>query len=189
MVKFKRQLSNKFYRINHYIQAREIRVVDEKGKQLGVMSLSQALKQAQDKGLDLIEVAPKAQPPVCKIIDFKKFKYLESKKAQEEKKKSKRVEIKEVHLTPFMAANDFNFRIKRAEHFLKEGHKVRLVVEFRGREMDKKDFGYKLVKQALERLGPYSKIDAEPRFLGRQLTTILSSGLGRKNGQEAKNEN
>ena len=195
MIKFKRNLAKKFYRINQYIQARDVRVVDEEGKQIGVMSIAKALKQAQEKGLDLIEVAPKAQPPVCKIIDFKKFKFLESKKRQEERKKTKRVELKEIRLRPFIAENDFNFRLDRAEEFLKDGDKVKVVVRFRGREMTKKDFGYELLKRAVERLKSFSRIEIEPKFVGRQLQMVfapLKGGLrppgGRKSGQ-AKDEN
>lgn len=195
MIKFKRKLAKKFYRINQYIQAREVRVVDEKGKQIGVMPINKALKQAQEKGLDLVEVAPKAQPPVCKIVDFKKFKFLESKKRQAERKKAKKVELKEVRLTPFIAENDFNFRIGRAEEFLKDGDRVKIVVRFRGREMTKKEFGYELLKKAIERLKSFSKIEVEPKFVGRQLEMVFSplkggSGLpeGGKSGKE-KNEN
>ncbi|HUV42323.1 MAG TPA: translation initiation factor IF-3, partial [Patescibacteria group bacterium] len=96
-------MAKKFYRINHYIQSREVRVIDDEGKQIGVMLLEKALQQAQEKELDLIEVAPNAKPPVCKIVDFKKFKFLEAKKEQQEKKKAKKVNLKEVKLSPFIA--------------------------------------------------------------------------------------
>lgn len=172
-------LTKRFYRLNQYIQAKEVRVVDEKGKQIGVMPLNQALKQAQKKELDLVEVAPKAQPPVCKIIDFRKFKFLESKRRQAEKKKVKKVELKEIRLTPFIAENDFNFRLGRAEEFLKEGNRVKVVVRFRGREMTKKEFGYELLKKAIERLKSFSKIAVEPKFVGRQLEMTLAPLKGK----------
>ena len=105
---------NKFYRINQYIKAEKVRVVDEKGKQIGVMSLQEALQKAEELKVDLVEVAPKAKPPVCKIIDFKKFKYLEAKREQEEKKKIKKTELKGIRLTMFIAENDLNFRLKHA---------------------------------------------------------------------------
>ena len=158
-----------FYLINHNIRAQEVRVVDEKGKQVGVMPLGKALSQAHKKGLDLVEVAPKAQPPVCKIINFKKFKFLEAKKRKAERKKTKKVEIKQIRFRPFIAENDFNFRLNKAEEFLKEGDKVKLVVHFRGREMTKKEFGYGLLKKATERLRPFSKVEIEPKFVGRRL--------------------
>jgi len=184
----KRKLEKKFYRINQYIQAKEIRVVDDEGKQIGVMPLEKALKQAQEKGLDLVEVAPSAKPPVCKIIDFKKFKFLESKKEQKDKKKSKKVDVKVVQLSPFIAENDLNFRLNRAEEFLKEGNKVKIAVVFKGRQITKKDFGYKLIEKAVEKLKPFSEVDFEPKFAGRRLEMTLKPTKGGKNDQ-TKNEN
>jgi len=180
-------LAKKFYRINQYIQAKEVRLVDEKGKQIGVLPKEKALKQAQKKGLDLVEVAPSAKPPVCKIIDFKKFKFLESKKQQQDKKKTKRVELKEIKLGPFIAENDFNYRLKKAEEFLKEGDKVKISVVFRGRQITKKDFGYKLMERVLEKLKPFSEIDFEPKFAGRKLEMTLKPVKGGKGGK-AKDE-
>lgn len=188
MILSKRKLEKKFYRINQYIQAKEIRVVDDEGKQIGVMPLEKALKQAQEKGLDLVEVAPSAKPPVCKIIDFKKFKFLESKKEQKDKKKSKKVDVKVVQLSPFIAENDLNFRLNRAEEFLKEGNKVKIAVVFKGRQITKKDFGYKLIEKAVEKLKPFSEVDFEPKFAGRRLEMTLKPTKGGKNDQ-TKNEN
>lgn len=185
-------MAKKFYRINHYIQAEEVRVVDEKGKQIGVIPTGKALQQAQDKGLDLVEVAPGASPPVCKIVNFKKFKFLKSKKEQKEKKKSKKVEIKEIQLSPFIAENDLEYRLERAKEFLKEGNKVKISVRFKGRQITKKDFGYKLLERVLEKLKPLSEVDLEPKFAGRKLEMILKPTRGSKNGQkekETKDEN
>jgi translation initiation factor IF-3 len=176
--KKKKKFKGPFYRINHYIQAREIRVVDEKGKQVGVMALQKALSQAREKGLDLVEVAPLAKPPVCKIVDFKKFKFLENKKRRKEQKKAKRVEIKEVRLTPFIAENDLNFRLERAEEFLNEGDRVKISVFFKGRQMAKKEFGYELIKKTLERLKPIATVEMEPKFVGRRLEMMLSPAKG-----------
>ncbi len=180
----KRFQQRKYYRLNHYIQAEEVRVIDEKGKQISVMPLSQALQQAREKGLDLVEVAAKAKPPVCKIIDFKKFKFLEAKKEQAERKKTKKVGLKEIRLAPFIAENDFNFRLRRTEEFLKAGNKVKLVVRFRGREMTKKEFGYELLKKAVERLASFARVELEPRFTGRQLEMVFSPLKGGQNGQK-----
>lgn len=166
-------MTKKFYRLNQYITAPKVRVVDEQGKQIGIFPKALAIEKARESKADLVEVAPKAKPPVCKIIDFKKFKYLEAKKYQEEKKKSKRVEIKEIRLTPFMAENDFNFRVKRAMQFLKNGHKVKIAVRFKGRQMEKKDFGYELIRRAIEKLSPYSEAEMEAKFVGIQLETLL----------------
>lgn len=176
--KKKRKPRGPFYKLNHYIQAPEVRVVDEAGKQVGVLPLGKALKQAQEKGLDLVEVAPRAKPPVCKIVDFKKFKFLEAKKKKAEKKKTKQVEIKEVRLTPFIAENDFNFRIARAEEFLKDGDKVKVSIFFRGRQIAKKEFGYDQLKKAVEALGVVSQVEAEPKFVGRRLEMTLSPVKG-----------
>ncbi|MFC1727208.1 translation initiation factor IF-3 [Patescibacteria group bacterium] len=172
-----------FYRINHFIQAGEVRVVDEDGKQVGLMPLSQALGKAREKGLDLVEVAPKAKPPVCKIINFKKFKYLESKKRQAEKKKLKKIELKEIRLTPFIAENDLKFRLEKARKFLKEGDRAKISIFFRGREMTKKEFGYQLIKKSLEKLEDCAKVEVEPKFIGRRLQIILSPIKKEKNEQ------
>ncbi len=176
----------KFYRINHYIKASKVRVVDEAGKQIGILTLSEALKRAGKVGLDLVEVAPSAKPPVCKIIDFKKFKYLEAKKQKEERKKSKKGEIKELRLSPFIAKKDLEFRLNRAEEFLKEGHKVKVTVRFFGRQITRKEFGYKLLKNFVDRLSSISAVDQEPKFVGRQLTMTLTPAQGVKNGQKKK---
>jgi len=181
-------LTKKFYRLNQYITAPKVRVVDERGKQIGIFPKDLAIKKAQEAKADLVEVAPNAKPPVCKIIDFKKFKYLEAKKQQKEKKKSKKVEIKEVRLTPFMAKNDFAFRLRRAEEFLKEGNKIKITVRFHGRQMEKKEFGYELIAKAKENLSPYAQIETEPKFVGNQLEILLSPIQGGKNAQQ-KNEN
>lgn len=164
----------KFYRLNQYIKAEKVRVVDEGGTQLGIFPLTEALEKARKAGKDLVEVSPNADPPVCKIIDFKKFKYLEQKKHQEEKRKNKRNEIKEIRFTPFIAQNDFNFRIKRAEEFLKEGAKVKITVLFKGRQMTKKDFGYKILERTKEALKEYAKIEGEPKFINTRLEMLLS---------------
>jgi len=187
VIKSKRKLTKKFYRINHYIQAKEVRVVDEKGKQIGVLSTEKALKQAQSKGLDLVEVAPNAKPPVCKIVDFKKFKFLEARKKQKDKKKIKKVELKQIQLSPFIAENDLDFRLKKAEKFLKEDNKVKIAIVFKGRQITKKEFGYKLMERVLEKLKPYSIIDFEPKFAGRRLEMTLKPIKGGKSGK-AKDE-
>lgn len=178
---------NKFYRLNQYITADQVRVVDEKGKQIGVLPLTEALAKARQEGKDLVEVAAKAKPPVCKIINFKKFKYLETKKQQEEKKKNKKIEIKQIRLTPFMAENDFNFRLKRAKEFLNHGDWVKLTVFFRGRQITKKNFGYELIKKAETELEAIAKKTGDPKFMGKQLEVLFLPVKGEKN--DTKNEN
>ncbi len=176
--------SNRFYRTNQYINAEKVRVIDEKGKQIGILDSRQALAKAQEAKLDLVEVAPKAKPPVCKIIDFKKFKYLQAKKKQEEKKKCRKTELKEVRLTLFIAENDLNFRIKKIEKFLKEGHKVKINLRFKGRQITKKEIGYSLLKKVIEKISPFSRVETEPKIIGRRLETTLVPEKGNKNEKE-----
>ena len=163
----------KYYKINQFIQAKEVRVVDEEGKQIGVMPIFNAIQKAREAGVDLVEVAPGAKPPVCKIIDFKKFKYIEAKKEQEEKKGQKGGDVKEVQLSPFIADNDFQTRIKRARGFIKENNKVKVRVRFKGRELSKKDFGFKLIDEMVEQLKDVAVKETEPKFGGREIFLIL----------------
>lgn len=181
----------KFYRINQYIQAKEVRVVDETGKQIGVMPIFEATQRAKKEGKDLVEVSPKAQPPVAKIIDFKKFKYLESKKEREEKKGRKPGELKEVQFTPFIAQNDFNTRLKKVKEFLQEGSKVKIRIRFKGRQITKREFGYKLIERILIELDQLAKKEAEPRFQGREIYLIVSPQRSKPEGEkdEKKDEN
>ena len=195
MIKFQKRVG-KFYRINQYIQAKEVRVVDEKGKMLGVLPIFNAIQKAKELEGDLIEVAPNASPPVCKIINFKKFKYLEAKKEQEEKKGQKGGDLKEVMFSPFIAKNDLNIRIKRIKEFLGEGNKIKIRIRFSGRELGKKDFGYKIVDQVLTELGDLANKEGEPKFMGKELFLILSPNKNsaqknkeKKEKNETKNEN
>lgn len=178
----------RFYRINQYIQAKEVRVIDESGKQIGIFSKDEALFKARQKGLDLVEVAPNANPPVCKIIDFKKFKYLENKKQRAGKKKGVKQDTKEVRFTPFIAQNDFNIRIEKTKEFLKEGNKVRLTVKFVGRQITRKQFGYELLKKAIEQLKEFANVEGEPKWQGRLLTINLSP-LKKSPKENAKTKN
>lgn len=178
----------KFYRINQYIRAPKLRVIDEDGKQIGILALSEALEKAKEKGVDLVEIAPTANPPVAKIIDFKKFRYLEEKRERKAKRGIKGGEIKGIRLTPFIAQADFDFRIRRAEEFLKEGNKVRVVVRFSRRQLGKKEFGYNLIKKFTETLSRFCQAEGESKWFGRDLVLTLSPVKGGKNVQE-KNEN
>lgn len=172
--KKRKKFQTKFYRINQYIQAPQIRVVDNKGKQLGMMKREEALKMAQEKRLDLVEVAPAAKPPVVKLIDFKKFRYLEAKKRRQEQKAIKGGALKEIRLTPFIAKGDLEFRIKRTQEFLKEGNKVKVVVRFVGRQITRKEFGKKLIEDFIKTMESWGKPEHESRWAGRNLFTTLS---------------
>jgi len=162
------------WRVNHQIRASELRVISGDGKQLGVISLQDALRKAEEEGLDLIEVAPNAKPPVARIVELGKFRYLEEKRQQKEKRGSKSGDTKEIRLSPFIAEHDLENRLARINEFLKERNKVRLVVRFKGREMGSKQFGYNLLGKVKSRIETGINIDMEPKFLGRNLMMVVS---------------
>jgi translation initiation factor IF-3 len=170
----------KTYRLNQRIFASPLRVIDAEGKLIGVISKFEALKLAQEQELDLVEVAPKAVPPVAKIIDFNKFLYQQEKKKKEEKKKAKTSETKEVRLGPFMSENDLQVVIRRAKEFLEEGHKIRIVLKFRGRQIVHPEFGHKTIGKLFEAVSDISKIDREAHFEGKQLVALLSAEKSKK---------
>lgn len=165
---------SKYYRINQYIQAKEVRVVDEQGKHVAVMPIFNAIQKAREAGVDLIEVAPNAQPPVCKIINFKKFKYLEAKKEREEKKGQKGGNTKEVQLSPFIAKNDLQTRINRTKAFVGDNNKVKIRIRFKGNELGKKEYGYRLIEEMSHQLEEIAVKETEPKFMGRELFVIFS---------------
>ncbi len=180
----KNKTVNKFYRTNERIFASELRVLDSEGKQIGVLKKFEALNIAREQGLDLVEVAPTAKPPVARIIDFKKFLYQEEKKRREEKKKAKNSETKEIRLGPFMDDHDLDTMVRRAREFLEGNDKVRLVVRFKGRQMGHPEFGHQVLNKAITSLSDVSKIDKEAHFEGRQLITMLSPERKKKNDEE-----
>lgn len=186
MIKKNKNQQNKFYRTNERIYATELRVLDWEGKQIGVLSKFDALSKAKELGLDLVEVAPLAKPPVARIIDFKKFLYQEEKKRRDEKRKSKGSETKEVRLGPFMSDNDLSVMVNRARDFLSDNNKVKLVVRFSGRQIAHPEFGHQIIGKAIEKLSDISKVEKEKHFEGRQLITMLSPDKKGKN--EEKNE-
>lgn len=175
MIRKFKQVQQKFYRINQRIIAPQIRVLDAQGQQIGVLTINEALNLAHTQGLDLVEIAPMAKPPVAKIIDFKKFLYQQEKKKKEEKRKAKISQTKEVRLGPFMSENDLQVMIRRGREFLEDGDKLKLVVKFKGRQITRTEFGYKVVKKAIEELSNISKVDKEPRLEGRQIVAVLSA--------------
>ena len=148
-------------------------MISEKGEQIGVITLDEALFKARQQNLDLVEVAEKAKPPVCKIIDFKKFKYQESKKEQAGKRKNKQQDVKEFRFTPFIAQNDFEMRVKRAKKTLEGENKVKLTVKFVGRQMTRKEFGQNLLVKAIDQLKEISVVETAPKWQGRLLSTVL----------------
>ena len=170
----RRQDNRKFYRINDRIFASQLRVLDAEGKQIGVLTRFEALRKARELGVDLVEVAALANPPVVRIIDFKKFLYQESKKKNEEKKRSKVSETKEIRLGPFMNDHDLETMIRRGTGFLEDNNKVRLIVKFMGRQIAHPEFGKEIMQKVVSALSNLSKLEREPHFEGKQLIAILS---------------
>lgn len=181
---YKNRYQTVFWRVNQNIKAPKLRVIGPAGKQLGIFSLSEALAKANEAELDLVEIAATANPPVAKIIDFAKFKYHEEKRNREAKLKEKKgTELKEIWLTPFMADNDYQVRLGRIKEFLEDNHKVRITVRFTFRQMVHREFGYEILKKVVADTSEISKIDQEPKFLGRQLMMMLTPVKGKKNAQ------
>ena len=171
--KFKKKFKRKYYRLNWNIKAPKLRVIDKEGKQVGVLTKDEALKLAKEQEIDLIEIAPKASPPVCKLIDFKKFLYLEKKKEREKKKGSKKG-VKEIRLRPFIADHDYRVRLEQTREFLSNGEKIRVRVRFFGREIAKKKFGFDIINRLLKDLGEGATLEREPRFIGKTLVAQLA---------------
>jgi len=165
---------NRDARTNRRIKAREVRVIGPEGEQLGVLPVEQALSRAQELGMDLVEVSPMAKPPVCKIMDYGKFKYLEKKKQNEAKKKQVVVQLKEVKLRPRTEEHDYDVKLKKVREFLEEANKARITVMFRGREMSHKELGQKVLQRVIEDLRDMAVIEAAPRVEGRQMFMILA---------------
>lgn len=162
------------YRVNEQIRATKLRVIDSQGTFLGELSREDALAKAKEANTDLVEIAPMANPPVAKIIELGKFRYMEEKKAREQKKKTKALELKEIRFSPFIAEGDYNTRVRRIDSFLKDGHKVRVVIVFKGRHMDSRNRGYELMREILNSVSHEVTIDMEPKFLGRHLAMVIS---------------
>ena len=160
-------------RVNAAITAPNVRLVDEDGEMQGVIEISKAIEMAEDAGLDLVEVSPNADPPVCKILDYGKYKYEQQKKANEARKKQKTVDVKEVKMSPRIEENDYNVKMRNAKRFLENGDKVKVSMRFRGREMAHQDIGRDIFTRIREELEELSTIELEPKFEGRQMMMIL----------------
>ena len=184
----KKQDREKFYRVNERIQALTLRVLDSTGKQIGILSREEAQNNAKELGLDLVEIASNATPPVAKIVDFKKFLYQQQKKKQEEKRKTRVSETKELRLGPFINEHDLAVVVKRAREFLEDGHKLKLVVKFKGRQITHPEFGQRTLDKAINQLSDVSKTEREKHFEGRQLICLLSPERKNKNAKEENQE-
>lgn len=165
---------------NNRIFCSEMMVIDENGNALGVLPKQQALQKAYQADMDLILVAEKAKPPVAKIGDLSKYKYKLNQKLAESRKKSKKVETKEVRFTPFISENDLNLKIKKVQKFLLKGNKVRLSMEFRGRSISKKEIGKNIFDQIIEKTNQEAQIEILPKFIGKKMICQLMPNIKRK---------
>jgi translation initiation factor IF-3 len=161
-------------RINREIRARDVQLIDQEGRNQGVIAVLDALRQAEEAGLDLVEIVPNANPPVCKILDYGKFRFLEQKKAAEARKKQKIVEIKEIKLRPGIDDHDYETKMKAVRRFFEEGDKVKVTLRFRGRELAHQDLGYALLNRVKAETATYAKVEAEPSMEGRQMIMVLA---------------
>lgn len=150
-----------------------MRLIDSDGAQVGIVTLEDAVQKARDQYLDLVEIGPNADPPVCKIVDFKKFLYEKEKQEKEAKKKTKEVEVKEVRFGPFVSEHDLNFRLEKVRDFIKKGNKVKITVGFTGRQMRHTEFGRELMDKVVENLQNETQVEQEMKLNGRRLSLII----------------
>lgn len=161
-------------RINREIKAKEVRLINYNGENAGVVSLAEALKIAQEVGLDLIEISPQVTPPVCKVLDYGKYRYEMQKKKNEAKKNQKVVSIKELKLRPMIDTHDYEVKVKQAKKFLAQGDKVKFTMRYKGREMSANDLGKEILNKLLEDLDGLCKVDSAPKMEGKQMFMIVS---------------
>src|ERR1700724_989157 len=161
-------------RINEEIRSREIQLIDQTGNNIGVVEVRLALEKAQEAGLDLVEIAPNSVPPVCKLLDYGKYKFQAQKKAAEARKKQKVVEVKEIKLRPMIDDHDYEVKMRSMQRFFEEGDKVKVTLRFRGREMAHQELGTQLLNRVKEDASKMAKVEMEPRFEGRQMIMILA---------------
>jgi len=161
-------------RVNESVRAPQVRLISADGEQLGVVSADQALKIAQEAGLDLVEVAPNAAPPVCRVMDYGKYKYEQAKKLQEAKKKQAQTQVKEVKMRPKIDENDFQVKMRNVQRFLEERNRVKVTVQFRGREIAYAEAGERLLARVAENVQEMASVDAPPSRMGRLMHMILA---------------
>jgi len=161
-------------RINEEIMVPRVRLVDERGEMVGVVLRNEALEMAVDAGLDLVEIAPNADPPVCKILDFGKYKYEEQKKKNEAKKKQKVIEVKEIKFRPSIDDHDYDVKMRSMQKFIGEGDKVKVTMRFRGRELAHQEIGMNVLMRVKDDLDEIAKVEQFPRMEGRQMTMVVS---------------
>ncbi len=164
-------------RVNQAITCPKVRLVDENGEMVGVVTKAEALQMAEEASLDLVEVSPNADPPVCKILDYGKYKYEAQKKKAEAKKKQKVIEIKEIKMRPVIDENDYQVKMRNVRRFLEEGDKVKVTMRFRGREMSHQELGLEILKRIQEELKDSIKIEQSPKLEGKQIILIVAPAV------------
>ena len=172
--------NNKGQRINEMIRVREVRLIDDEGKQLGIIATPEALRMAKDKDLDLVEVSPNANPPVCKILDYGKYRFEQEKKLRDSKKNQKVLKLKEIRMQPKIGSGDLDTKAKHIQEFLDEGDKVKVTIRFRGRELAHTELGYDVLNEVLKRLTSAYNIDKPAAMDGRNMSMTISSKVAKK---------
>ncbi|HAX83472.1 MAG TPA: translation initiation factor IF-3 [Ruminococcaceae bacterium] len=172
-------IATKETQINEEIRDKEVRVIDSDGTQLGIMPIAEAMRLADEKNTDLVKIAPQAKPPVCKIMDYGKFRFEQGKREKEARKNQHVVEIKEVRMSPGIDVGDFNTKLKNAQKFIADGNRVKVSVRFRGREMAHTDIGRDLLVRFAESVAEVANLDKEPKMEGRSMSIFLSPKAGK----------
>ena len=170
---FQRKNKPRGPRSNNRINSPEVQVIASNGENLGIINTNKAISMAKEEGLDLIEIAPNAKPPVCKIIDMGKYKYEAQKKANKAKKRQKKIELKEIKLRPVTETHDYNFKLKNALKFLSKGDKVKFTIRFKGRELQHSNLGHDLMNKIQEDIKLAGKVEMNPKFDGRQMIMVI----------------
>ena len=170
---FQKRTKPKGPRSNNRITSPEVQVIDSNGENLGVLNLQEAISKAKEENLDLIEIAPNARPPVCKIMDMGKYKYDQQKKLNKAKKKQKKIELKEIKLRPVTEVHDYTFKIKNAQKFLSKGDKVKFTIRFKGREMQHSKLGNDLMEKIKIDMETIGKVELQPKFDGKQMIMVI----------------
>ncbi len=181
-------------RVNERIRVPQVRVIGDDGQQIGVLPVREALAMAQSQGLDLVEVSPTARPPVCRIMDYGKFKYEQNRKARQARKNQHQMQLKEIKLRPKIEEHDFNFKVTHGREFLEGRDKVKLTVQFRGREMAHQEIGHRLMERAIVALADVALVESPPRMEGRTIVAVLMpkaqkpapAKSGTKTGEDAE---
>ena len=170
---FQKRTKDRGPRSNNRITSSEVQVITNDGDNLGILNTNEAISKAKKEGLDLIEIAPKARPPVCKIMDMGKFRYDAQKKANKAKKKQKKIELKEIKLRPVKEVHDYTFKIKNAQKFLLKGDKVKFTIKFRGRELQHSHLGNELMNRIMQDMQEIGRVELQPKFDGKQMIMVI----------------